>query len=64
VSEYRLGVGWEWEPKRHSKDADEDSPKISFFDVNWLFSRDLEYRSGIGNYRPHDTVMFRMGTRY
>ena len=65
LSEYRLGVGWEWEPKRHSKDADEDdSPKISFFDVNWLFGRDLEYRSGIGNYRPHDTVMFRMGTRY
>ncbi|MBC8291253.1 MAG: hypothetical protein H8E37_13145, partial [Planctomycetes bacterium] len=63
LSEYRLGVGWEWEPTRRDKD-DDDSPKISFFDVNWLFGRDLEYRSGIGNYRPHDTVMFRVGTRY
>lgn len=65
LSEYRLGVGWEWEPTRHDKDADEDdTPKISFFDVSWLFGRDLEYRSGIGNFQPQDTVMFRMGTRY
>ena len=65
LSEYRLSVGWEWEPTRLSKDADEDDkPKVSFWDVSWLFGRDLEYRSGVGNYRPHDTVMFRVGSKY
>ena len=65
LSEYRLGVGWETEPTRRDKDDEGSSnPQISFFDVSWLFGRDLEYRSGAGNYQPHDTVMFRVGSRY
>lgn len=65
LTEYRLGVGWESVPTRREKDDDGDSdPKTSFFDVSWLFGRDLEYRSGAGNYQPHDTVMFRVGSRY
>ena len=65
LSEYRLGVGWETEPTRRDKDDEGTSnPQISFFDVSWLFGRDLEYRSGVGNYQPHDTVMFRVGSRY
>jgi hypothetical protein len=65
LSEYRLGVGWETVPTRRGSDDDGDSnPQISFFDVSWLFGRDLEYRSGAGNYQPLDTVMFRVGCRY
>ena len=47
-----------------SDDDGDSNPQISFFDVSWLFGRDLEYRSGAGNYQPHDTVMFRVGSRY
>lgn len=65
LSEYRLGVGWEHEPTRRDEDDDGDNtPRVGFFEVSWLFGRDLEYRSGVGNYQPHDTVMFRVGSRY
>lgn len=62
LSEYRLAVGVESVPLRDS-DSD-DEPRTSFFEVSWLFNRDLEYRSGQGNMDLHDTVMFRFGSRW
>jgi hypothetical protein len=65
LSEYRLAIGLESEPTRRGEDADDDGERrISFAEVSWLFGRDLEYRSGLGNLRPHDTVMFRIGSRW
>lgn len=66
LSEYRFAVGLESEPT-HRKNGDEDDasePRISFFEVSWLFGRDLEYASGRGNLQLHDTVMFRVGSRW
>lgn len=67
LSEYRLALGIETQPKPNSKkddDQDDDDREVSFLEFNWLFGRDLEYRTRIGNYQPGDTFMLRWGTRY
>jgi len=63
LSEYRLAIGLESEPTQRGEN-DGDEPRISFIEVSWLFGRDLEYHSGLGNLRPHNTVMFRIGSRW
>ena len=62
LSEYRLAVGIEIEPLVGNDDDDET--RSQFWEVSWLFNRDLEYRSGLGNTNLHDTVMFRVGSRF
>lgn len=57
LTEYRATVGLETIPH----DREESS---SFLEVSLLFNRDLEYRSGLGNFQPEDTVMIRLGSRY
>jgi hypothetical protein len=57
LTEYRATVGLETIPS----DKEETS---SFLEVGFLFNRDLEYRSGVGNFQPDDTVVIRMGSRY
>lgn len=57
LTEYRATVGLETIPS----DKEESS---SFFEVGFLFNRDLEYRSGVGNFQPNDTVVIRLGSRY
>lgn len=62
LSEYRLAIGYEWVPLVENEDKDDQTS--TFFEVSWLFNRDLEYRSGLGNTGLHDTVMFRYGSRW
>jgi hypothetical protein len=57
LTEYRATIGLEAIPS----DKEESS---SFFEVGFLFNRELEYRSGIGNFQPDDTVVLRWGSRY
>lgn len=57
LTEYRATIGLETIPS----DKEESS---SFFEVGFLFNRDLEYRSGVGNFQPDDTVVLRWGSRY
>lgn len=57
LTEYRATVGLETIPN----DKEESS---SFFEVGFLFNRDLEYRSGVGNFQPDDTIVLRWGSRY
>jgi len=57
LTEYRATVGLETIPS----DKEESS---SFLEVGFLFKRDLEYRSGVGNFQPDDTVVIRWGSRY
>ena len=57
LTEYRATVGLETIPT----DKEESS---SFLEVGFLFNRDLEYRSGVGNFQPDDTVVIRLGSRY
>ncbi|MFT5092141.1 MAG: hypothetical protein ACKVII_12530 [Planctomycetales bacterium] len=57
LTEYRATVGLETIPS----DKEETS---SFLEVGFLFNRDLEYRSGVGNFQPDDTVVIRWGSRY
>lgn len=57
LTEYRATVGLETIPS----DKEETS---SFLEVGFLFNRDLEYRSGVGNFQPDDTVVIRLGSRY
>lgn len=57
LTEYRATIGVESIPI----DLEESS---SFLEISFLFNRDLEYRSGIGNFQPDDTVMIRLGRRY
>lgn len=64
LTEYRLAVGLESVPVKRSDDENAGDPRISFFEVSWLFGRDLEYHSGLGNIQLHDTVMFRVGSRW
>jgi hypothetical protein len=56
-SDYRLSLGIETVPR------DEDE-SISFFEFSFLFDRELEYRSHLGDYNPGETVMFRAGHRH
>ena len=53
-SDLRLMLGVE------TKTADRDS----FIEFGYIFDRKLEYRSGIGNFRPSETLMIRIGDRY
>tara|TARA_R110002072_G_scaffold295170_1_gene465921 strand:+ start:40503 stop:41759 length:1257 start_codon:yes stop_codon:yes gene_type:complete len=57
LTEYRASIGLESIPS----DKEESS---SFLEVGFLFNRDLEYRSGIGNFQPGDTIVIRLGSRY
>ena len=57
LTEYRATVGLETIPN----DKEESS---QFLEVGFLFNRDLEYRSGVGNFQPDDTVVIRLGSRY
>lgn len=57
LTEYRATIGLESIPV----DREESS---SFLEVSFLFNRDLEYRSGNGNFQPDDTIMIRLGSRY
>lgn len=57
LTEYRATIGVESIPI----DLEESS---SFLEISFLFNRDLEYRSGVGNFQPDDTVMIRLGSRY
>ena len=57
LNEFRLTVGFETLSKKDDGDA-------SFCEFAYLFGRDLEYRSHVGDYKPQDTVMFRLGRRY
>jgi hypothetical protein len=57
LTEYRASIGLESIPS----DQEESS---SFLEVGFLFNRDLEYRSGIGNFQPNDTIIIRLGSRY
>jgi hypothetical protein len=57
LTEFRATVGLE----TISNDKDEST---SFAEFGYIFNRDLEYRSGLGNFQPDDTVVFRMGSRY
>jgi len=57
LTEYRATIGLESIPS----DKEESS---SFLEVGFLFNRDLEYRSGVGNFQPDDTVVIRWGSRY
>ena len=57
LTEFRATVGLE----TISNDKDEST---SFAEFGYIFNRDLEYRSGLGNFQPADTVVFRMGSRY
>lgn len=56
-TEFRATVGLETVP--NSTDG-----SSSFFEFGYIFNRDLEYRSSLGNFQPDDTVVFRMGGRY
>jgi hypothetical protein len=57
LTEYRATIGLESIPG----DKEESS---SFLEVGYIFNRDLEYRSGVGNFQPSDTVVIRLGSRY
>ena len=57
LTEYRATIGLETVPK----DKEEST---SFLEVGFLFHRDLEYRSGVGNFQPDDTIVIRLGSRY
>lgn len=57
LTEYRATLGFESVP------VDSDD-KSSFIEFSYLFNRDLEYRSGVGNFQPEDTLMIRMGSRF
>ena len=62
-NEYRVTLGWETRYKQ-SDDDDEDSDDGSFIEFGYIFGRDLEYRSRIGNFSPDDTLMVRWGSRF
>ncbi len=53
-SDYRLLFGM----------ADLEPDSASSIEVGWAFSRSLEYRSGLGNYRPDDTFILRLRRLY
>ncbi len=36
----------------------------SLFEIGYVFARDLEYRSGVGDFEPDETVFFRLSTRH
>lgn len=57
LTEYRATIGLESIPS----DKEDSS---SFLEVGFLFNRDLEYRSGVGNFQPDDTIVIRLGSRY
>ncbi len=57
LTEYRATIGLETIP-------DDKEESSSFLEVGFLFNRDLEYRSGIGNFQPDDTIVIRLGSRY
>ncbi len=61
-NEYRIAVGWE--TRRKKNEDDEDSDDSSFFEVGYIFGRELEFRSRIGNFSPDDTFMIRWGSRF
>jgi hypothetical protein len=56
LTEYRLIWG--------SEAIAKDDGIASFGEIGWFFGRDLEYRSGLGSFQPHDAFMFRMGRRF
>jgi hypothetical protein len=56
LTEYRLLIGTE--------EIENESGEASFSEIGWYFGRDLEYRSGLGSFQPHDAFMWRIGRRF
>lgn len=56
LTEYRLAIG--------SEDISKTSGNAYFSEIGWYFGRDLEYRSGLGSFQPHDAFMWRFGSRF
>ena len=57
LTEYRATIGLETIPNDKEESA-------SFLEVGYIFNRDLEYRSVVGNFQPDDTFVIRLGSRY
>ena len=57
--EFRFVFGIEWQ----SHD-DDNNDNLSFLELGYLFDRELEYRSHVGDYEPDDTLMIRFGYRF
>lgn len=56
INDLRLLLGIEW--------LGPDAPLGSYFEVGYVFNREVRYRSGRGNYDPGDAIMLRMGSRF
>ena len=56
LNDRRLLLGIEW--------LGPEAPLGSFFEVGYVFDREVRYRSRRGNYDPGDAIMLRMGSRF
>ncbi len=45
-------------------ESEDDDEETKFVELGYVFDRELEYRSGIGNMRFSETLMLRSGVRY
>jgi hypothetical protein len=54
-SDLRLVVGWERKAKRGL---------TARFETGWVFNREIEYESGVANFKPNDTFMVRGEASY
>ncbi|WP_166821821.1 hypothetical protein [Thalassoroseus pseudoceratinae] len=36
----------------------------NMFEIGYVFARDLEYRSGVGNFEPEESIFFRLSARH
>lgn len=48
--DYRVLLGWQ---------SADDKGRSKVFEIGYVFDRQLNYRSGVGNYKPRDTMMLR-----
>jgi hypothetical protein len=53
--DYRVLMGWQ--------DVNDDG-ETTVYEIGYVFDRQLNYRSGIGNYKPRDTVILRSVIEY
>ncbi len=56
-SDWRAVLGWEQKPTN-------GNGSTNFFEIGYVFNRELEYKSGIGDFDPSATFMLRSGARY
>jgi hypothetical protein len=42
----------------------DESGRSSQFEVGWHFNRELEFASGLGSFRPKETISIRFGSRF